>query len=143
MYIIITLYSMALIASLQLGDNENRIYPKEYLVNQVKCHVVRPHNLYYADSKPRCERLEVTVIAPGKEDLTLLDWYISQEPMSGRVIVSLSNEAKLGVGDSKEIYFEDGICFRLAEDYNIDAGRRTMTLSIATEALTIDNVEFK
>lgn len=134
---------MALIASLQLGDNNNQIYPKEYLVSQVKCHVVRPHNTFYADSKPRCERLELTVIAPGKEDLTLIDWYISQEPMSGRVIVSLSNEAKLGVGDSKEIYFEDGICFRLAEDYNIDAGRRTMTLSIATEALTIDNVEFK
>lgn len=134
---------MALIASLQLGDNDNKLYPKEYLVNQVKCHVVRPHNLFYADSKPRCERLELTVIAPGKEDLTLVEWYISQEPLSGRVVVSLSNEAKLGIGDSKEIYFEDGVCFQLAENYDIDAGRRTMTLSIATETLTIDHVTFK
>ena len=134
---------MALIASLQLGDNCNKLYPKEYLVNQARCHVVRPHNLFYSDSKPRCERLELTVIAPGKEDLTLLEWYISQEPMSGRVVVSLSNEAKLGVDDAKEIYFEDGICFRLAENYDIDAGRRTMTLSITTNTLTIDNVVFK
>ena len=134
---------MALIASLQLGDNDHKLYPKEYLVSQVKCHLVRPHNRYYADSEPRCERLELTVIAPGKEDLTLIDWYIHQSPMSGRVVVSLSNEAKLGVGDSKEIYFEDGICFRLAENYDIEAGRRTMTLSIATDTMTIDNVEFK
>ena len=134
---------MALIASLQLGDNDHKLYTKEYLLNQVKCHFVRSHNRYHADSKPRCERLELTVIAPGKEDLTLVDWYIHQSPMSGRVVVSLSNEAKLMVGDSKEIYFDDGICFRLAESYDIEAGRRTMTLSIATDTITIDNVEFK
>ena len=134
---------MALLASLQLGDNDNKRYTKEYLVTEVKCHLVRPHNLYYADSKPRCERLELTVIAPGKEDLTLVDWYINQTSMSGRVVVSLSNEAKLGVGDTKEILFEDGMCFRLAESYDIDAGRRTMILSVITDSLTIDNVEFK
>lgn len=134
---------MALLASLQLGDNENKRYTKEYLVSEVKCHVVRPHNLFYADSKPRCERLELTVIAPGKEDLTLVEWYINQTSISGRVVISLSNEAKLGVGDTKEILFEDGMCFRLAESYDIDAGRRTMILSVIPDSLTIDNVEFK
>ena len=134
---------MALIASLQLGDNDNRIYPKQYLVNKVRCHLIRPHNLYYADSEPRCERLELTVIAPGMEDLTLMDWYVNQEPMSGRVVISLSNEAKLGMDDSKEILFEDGVCYCLAENYDIDVGRRTITLSIAINTLTIDNVKFK
>ena len=112
-------------------------------MNNVRSHVIRPHNRFYADSESKCERLELTVIAPGKEDLTLLEWYITQAPMSGRVVVSLSNDAKLGVGDTKEILFEDGICFRLAENYDIDAGRRTMILSVAPASLTIDNVEFK
>lgn len=134
---------MALLASLQLGDNDNKRYTKEYLVTEVKCHLVRPHNLYYADSKPRCERLELTVIAPGKEDLTLVDWYINQTSMSGRVVVSLSNEAKLGVGDTKEILFEDAMCFSLAESYDIEAGRRIMILSVIPGILTIDNVKFK
>ena len=134
---------MALIASLQIGDNRNKHYPKEYLVNQVRCHFVRPHNRYFADGEPRCERLELTVVAPGKEDLTLVDWYIHQTPLSGRVVVSLSNEAKLGVSDSKEILFEDGLCFRLAESYDIDSGRSTITLSIVTDTIIIDNVEFK
>ena len=134
---------MALIASLQLGDNDNKRYTKEYLVSRVRCHVVRPHNSFYADGKARCERLELTVIAPGKEDLTLVEWYISQSAMSGRVVIALSNEAKLGVDDTKEILFDDGICFRLAENYDIEAGRRTMILSITTQSLTIDNVKFK
>ena len=134
---------MALLASLQLGDNYNKIYSKEYLVNQVRFHIVRQHNHHYADGDPRCERLELTIIAPGKEDLTLVDWYVNQSSQSGRVGITLSNEAKLGVDDMKEILFEDATCFRLAENYDIEEGRRTMTLSLVTESLTIDNVQFK
>ena len=133
---------MALLATLQFGDNDNRRYSKEYLVSKVRCHIQRQHNRYHADSTPRCERLEVTVVAPGKEDLTLVDWYISQTPISGRVAIALSNEAKFNVSDTKEILFEDAICFRLAEDYDINAGRRMMTLSLETGSLTIDDVSF-
>lgn len=134
---------MALLASLQFGDNDNRIYSKEYLVSNVRCHISRSHNKHYADGRALCERVEFTVIAPGKEDLTLIDWYLSRSTMSGRIVIAMSNETNFGVDDHKEILFEDATCFRLAENYDIDAGRRTMTLSINPRLLTIDNINFK
>ena len=134
---------MALLASLQFGDNDNKRYSKEYLVSDVRCHIQRQHNRFYADSNAKCERLEVTIVAPGKEDLTLIDWYVSQSLMTGRVVIAMSNEVKLDVSDSKEILFADATCFGLKEDYDIAGGRRMMTLSIVASAMTIDHVEFK
>ena len=135
--------AMALLASLQFGDNDNKRYSKEYLVSDVRCHIQRQHNRFYADSNAKCERLEVTVVAPGKDDLTLIDWYVSQSLMTGRVVIAMSNDVKLDVSDSKEILFEDATCFGLNERYDIAGGRRIMTLSIAASAMTIDHVEFK
>ena len=135
--------AMALLASLQFGDNNNKRYSKEYLVSDVRCHIQRQHNRFYADSNAKCERLEVTVVAPGKDDLTLIDWYVSQSLMTGRVVIAMSNEVKLDASDSKEILFEDATCFGLKEHYDITGGRRMMTLSIAASAMTIDHVEFK
>lgn len=134
---------MALLASIQFGDNDNRRYSKEYLVSDVKCHIQRQHNQFYADSNAKCERLEVTVVAPGKEDLTFVDWYVSQSLMSGRVVIAMSNEVKLDASDNKEILFEDAKCFQLKERYDIEGGRRMMTLSIEANTMTIDHVQFK
>lgn len=138
-----TIATMALLASLQFGDNDNKRYSKEYLVSDVRCHIQRQHNRFYADSNAKCERLEVTVVAPGKDDLTLIDWYVSQSLMTGRVVIAMSNEVKLDVSDSKEILFEDATCFEMKEQYDIAGGRRMMTLSMAARAITIDNVEFQ
>ena len=134
---------MALIATLQFGDNDNKRYSKEYLVSDVRCHIQRLHNRYYADSTAKCERLEVTVVAPGMDDLTFLDWYVNQSVMTGRVVIAMSNEVKLDISDSKEILFEDARCFQLKERYDIGGGRRMMTLSIAAHTMTIDNVKFE
>lgn len=133
---------MALIASLQFGDNDTLRYSKEYLVSDVRCRLQRRHNRFYADSDTRCERLEVTVVAPGKDDLTLLDWYVNQSLMSGRVVISLPNEAKLDVTDTKEIRFEDARCFQLNERYDIEDGRRMMTLAIESSTTIINNVSY-
>ena len=72
---------MALTARLQFGDNSTKTYPKEFLVENCRCHFSRHYDLAYPDTDARCERVELTVVAPGKDDLTLYDWYINGEPM--------------------------------------------------------------
>ena len=64
---------MALTATLQFGDNSIRRYSREYMVTDFKCHVARRHNNARPDSAPRCDRMELTVVAPGKEDLNLYE----------------------------------------------------------------------
>ena len=124
---------MALIASLQFGDNDNGLYTRTYNVCDVKCHTLRPHTKYLPDGAAKCERIEITVVAPGKEDLTLLEWYVNRSAMSGRVLIVMSNEAKLDVLAEKEIRFENAVCFQLSEEYHIDNGfRRLLTLSFQT-----------
>lgn len=131
---------MALIATIQFGDNENKLYSHTYTVCDVKCHIMRPYNSHLPDGPARCERIDVTVVAPGKTDLTLLDWYVNRSTMSGRVVIAMSNDAKLDVGAEKEILFENARCFRLAEDYHIDKeARRLLTLSFDAETITTDN----
>ena len=63
--------------------------------------------------------------------------------MSGRVVIAMSNEVKLDASDHKEILFEDAKCFQLKERYDIEGGRRMMTLSIEANTMTIDHVQFK
>lgn len=128
---------MALIASLQFGDNDNKVYPHSYNVCEVKRHIVRTHTKYRPDGAAKCERIEVTVIAPGKSDLTLIEWYVKRTSMSGRVVIAMSNEAKLDIGAEKEILFENAVCFRLSENYDIDnAYRRLLTLSFQTDNIS-------
>ena len=77
---------MALIARLQFGNNDSKVYSSEYLVADCHCHFSRHHNQFRPDADARCERVEIVVVAPGKENLNLYDWYISGDPISGRVL---------------------------------------------------------
>ncbi len=134
---------MALLANLQIGDNDTRRYAKSYLVTEVRCHVYRRHNKYLPDGPSRCERLEVTVVTPGKQDLTLIEWYVKQSSLSGRIVVEMSN-SQSSSDQPREIYFNDATCFKLEENYNIDqSSRRVLTLAFEADELTIDDIKFK
>lgn len=135
---------MALIASIQFGDNESKLYSHTYNVSNVRCRVMRPSSRYSPDGPSRFERIDITVVAPGKTDLNLLEWYVLRSVMTGRIVVSMSNEAKLDVASEKEIYFENAVCFELSEDYHIDNNqRRLLNLSFDAEVVTVDNVVFE
>ena len=71
---------MALTARLQFGDNDAKVYPEQYLVEDCHCHFTRQYNHFHPETDPRCERVELTVVAPGRENLSLYEWYISGEP---------------------------------------------------------------
>ena len=134
---------MALTARLQFGDNESKAYPKEYLVADCHCHFVRHHNQFHPDADARCERVEVIVVAPGKENLNLFDWYISGNPLSGRLLFDLSSMHGGEFTSAKELLFEDAYCFSLAEDYHVDtSNRRCLKLSFMAEKMIVNDVEY-
>ena len=80
---------MALIAALEFGDNNIGRYSKSYLVSDCRFVFNRPYNSYRPEGMARCERLELEVIAPGKNDLNLFDWYDKQGVQSGRIVISM------------------------------------------------------
>lgn len=134
---------MSTIARLQFGDNGFRRYSREYQVTEFKCHVTRSHNEARPDGAARCERMELKVVVPGRDDLNLYEWYVGHSTMSGRVLVELS-ASQNQAGEWKEILFENGLCYAISEDYHIDAKiRRTLTLSIVAEEITVDGICYK
>ncbi len=135
---------MALTARLQFGDNDSKNYSAEYFVADCHCHFMRHHNHFHPDADAQCERVELIVVAPGKDNLNLYDWYISGNPLSGRLVFDLSDIRGGDFLSSKELLFEDAYCFLLAEDYHIDSShRRYLKMSFVAETIIVNGVEYK
>ena len=135
---------MALLAALEFGDNNIGRYSKSYLVSDCRFVFKRPFNSYRPEGVARCERLELDVIAPGKNDLNLFDWYDKQGVQSGRIVISLAAEAKLDEKDAQVILFENAKCFSLSESYDINSSRRrNLRLAIEAETITVDTIVFQ
>lgn len=134
---------MALTAKLQFGDNGFRRYSREYLVTDYTCRLHRRHNGARPDAQSSCDHIELTVVAPGKEDLNLFEWYIDRAVISGRILVELPATDRSRTDETREIQFENGVCYSIKEEYDIDQHRRrTLRLSIAVEELTVDHFVF-
>ena len=132
---------MALTAVLEFGDNSIKRYSKQYLVSDCRLVFNRSYNSFCPAGAARCERLEVVVVAPGKNDLGLFEWFSNQGTMSGRLVISLANEAKLNDSDAQILYFEDAQCFSFSECYDINVSRRRLLkLAISAETMEIDGV---
>lgn len=133
---------MALTARLQFGDNMVGLYSKEYLVSDCHLHFTRHHNHFKPDTDARCETMELVVVAPGKEDLNLYEWYINNDTLSGRVVIDLQTMSE---PDSvmKLLEFEDAHCYSIQEEYQIDTQRRRcLRLSFVAERITVNEIEF-
>ena len=135
---------MNIIAHLQFGDNVTGIYNKEYLVVRYHTRIARSHNSYHPDSLPRCDSVEVTVIAPGKEDLDLHEWYFSNEYRSGRIVFELMELNTSGDNVSEHVItFDDAQCFGIEENYDIGVNSlRTLTLKIGMANFAVNDTEF-
>lgn len=131
-----------MLASLQFGDNGARLYSQEYLVAECNCHLQRRYNHFRPEGSARCDKITVKVVAPGKDDLGLYEWYAGGSVQSGRLVVELALTGG-PEGDVKEILFEDAHCLSLEERYDIDEPyRRMLILEIVSEKITVDSVEF-
>jgi len=132
---------MALTAVLEFGDNNIKRYSKQYLVSDCRLLFARPFNGFSPEGAARCERVEVTVVAPGKDDLGLIEWFSTQGVQNGRLVISLTNDLKDNESDSQILYFEEAKCFSLSEYYDINVSRRRLLkLAIGAETLEIDGV---
>ena len=95
------------------------------------------------DSDAMFERMDLTVIAPGRQDLNLYEWYANGESQNGRILIELSSQTPNGMDEWKQVLFEDALCFALSENYSIDnRRRRELTLSVMAQRVTIDDVTF-
>lgn len=131
---------MALTAVLEFGDNNIRRYSKQFMVADCRFVFDRSYNDFCPEGDTRCERMELFVVAPGKEDLTLFEWFADQSVLDGRITISLGATSDSSL-DSQEIYFEDAVCFALSEIYDIESSkRRLLKLSILARKICIDDV---
>lgn len=134
---------MSLLKKLQIGDNNSGRYTKEYLLVDYKCYTFRRHNEYRPDTEKYCDKIELTVIAPGKEDMMLYEWFVEQSFLSGRILIELSPLSSQTAGEVRSILFEEGTCFSFEEDYHIGVNqRRMLKLSFVAEEVNIDGVIF-
>ena len=132
---------MALTAVLEFGDNSIKRYSKQYMVSDCRLLFARPFNGFSPEGAARCERVEVTVVAPGKDDLGLIEWFSTQGVQNGRIVISLTNDPKGNDSDTQILYFEEAKCFSLSEFYDINVSRRRlMKLAISAETMEIDGV---
>jgi hypothetical protein len=135
---------MALTAIIQFGNNTVKRYFKEYLVTD--CHIVhrRNYNKFCPEGNGACERLEVSVVCPGRDDLDLYRWYDMQTAQEGRIVIS-TVAVRASDGETEHIIsFENARCFSLDEKYDINTfRRRIVTLSIEAENIKVDDIEFK
>lgn len=133
---------MSLSATLQIGDNELATYNKEYKVVRCQFKCARGYNFRMPDTTARNKTIEITVVAPGKEDLSLYDWYIDRTVLSGRIVFDLSGQAMFDERP-KILQFEDAACFSLSESYHIDDDSlRMISIEIAAEKTVIDSIPF-
>jgi len=131
-----------MLASLQFGDNGTLLYSEEYLVADCNCHFTRCHNSFRPDGNARCDKVRVKVVAPGRDNLNIFEWYAGKTVQSGRIVIHLAlNDGR--EDEVKEILFEDATCVSIAEVYDIGvSSRRMLTIEMAPEKIMIDSVEF-
>lgn len=135
---------MALIAALEFGDNNVQRYTKQYLLADCRFVFDRPYNAFSPERSTRCERLEVVAVAPGKDDLTLFQWFSDQDVKDGRIVISLTGDSMQNTAEPQVIYFEEAKCLKLSEIYDIDSSqRRLIKLAIIASSIEIEGVEFK
>ena len=135
---------MSLLKKIQIGDNRSGRYTKEYLLSDFKCHTHRLHNEYRPDSDKYCDCIDVTIIAPGRDDMQLYDWFIHQSTMSGRLLIQLPPKPSQSEPDTQEILFEEARCFSFEEEYHINRNlRRLLRLQFVAEQVNINGAIFK
>lgn len=135
---------MALLAHLQFGDNHVERYNADYLLVDCRCSFRRSHNDLRPDGSAQCDSIEIEVVDPGKEDMTLHDWFMNGDEMSGRIVFDLSSTMLSDGNPTKILYFEDARPFVLEEVYYKDTRfRRLIRLTFEAESVTMKDVDFK
>ena len=134
---------MALNATLQFGDNDAGLYTKSYLVVDCHCSFRRSHNDLRPDGLAQCDCVELAVVALARDDMTLQNWFIDRDEMSGRIVFDLSSSTSDVASLTRVLLFEGARCFLLEERYDKDTRfRRLLKLAFEAETITMENIDF-
>lgn len=135
---------MSLIKKLQIGDNHSGRYTKEYLLTDFKCRTHRLHDEYRPAADKYCDCVEITVIAPGREDMQMYEWFISRSTLSGRLLIQLPPKANQSEPDCQEILLEEAQCYSFEEEYHSNLNqRRLLRLQLVAEQVIFNGIIFK
>lgn len=134
---------MSLSATLKIGDNAIGNYEKEYQVVSCQYKVSCGYNYRLPDTEAKNNSIEITLVSPGKEDLTIYDWYIKRMLLSGKIELEFSTQTQSQEG-KKTVTFENASCFSMSESYDInERSLRLIKLELVAEKTTIDAIEFQ
>jgi len=134
---------MALTATLEFANKESATYAPPISVVDCSFQFSRPYNEFRPKGEARCSHVELTVVAPGKDDLTLIEWFARQEQKNGRLKLGWPVFSSEASASEQTLSFESARCFRLVEEYDISAPRRRLLkLSVIAESMNIDEVSF-
>lgn len=84
--------NMKVQAKLEIGNNHAKMFSKNYNVVNLFCHYSRQANSTRPDTDARCECIDITLVAPTMDDLSLYSWNISGESLCGRVKFDLTGD---------------------------------------------------
>ena len=131
---------MSLSAILKLGDNTTKQYDKTYNVVRCQYKCSCGYNYRLPDTDVKNNSIEITLVSPAKEDLSLYDWYIKRMLLSGCLEFVFPARREV----IKTVTFENASCFSISESYDINGkSLRLIKLEIVTEKTIIDGVEFQ
>ena len=131
---------MSLSAILKLGDNTTKQYDKTYNVVSCQYKCSCGYNYRLPDTDVKNNSIEITLVSPGKEDLSLYDWYIKRMLLSGCLEFVFPAHREV----IKTVTFENASCFSISESYDINGkSLRLIKLEIVTEKTIKDGVEFQ
>lgn len=134
---------MTLSAILKIGDNTTKNYDQIYNVVSCQYKISCGYNYRLPDTEAKNNSIEITLVSPGKEDLTIYDWYIKRMLLSGEIELEFSTQTQSQEG-KKIVAFENASCFSMSESYDInDKSLRLIKLELVAEKTTVDAIEFQ
>lgn len=134
---------MALTAKLQFGDNHAGRYNTEYLLVDCRCSFSRSHNDLRPDGLAHCDCVEVSLVAPGRDNMMFHDWFINHDELSGRIVFDLSSTAPDDANPTRILLFEEARCFIFEESYDKDTRyRRLLHMAFEADTITMEDINF-
>lgn len=134
---------MTLSVKLQFGDNITKHYNKEYLVVNYHNGIGRMYNAFNPLSTASDRDIQVTIVSPAKEDLSVHDWFATNSVMSGRLVFDIMDVNSPGGSILRHFYFYDAQCVSLKDSYDTQSSvRRQLTLVFTPAKVKIEDISF-
>ena len=134
---------MSLSATLKIGDNAIGNYDKEYNVVGCQYKFSCGYNYRLPDTDAKNNSIVITLVSPGKEDLTIYDWYIKRMLLSGQIEFEFPTQTQ-SQEMKKIVTFENASCFSMSESYDINGkSLRLIKLELIAEKTIVDTIEFQ